>query len=116
MDNGTLIFKRDITDAMIRLEVWSTEEGIYIQTFDIDDSTMLSSDLIGAVKLLSEIDTKVNNTSLLNEDANIKNDCNDNNTPLVDDTPLDEFFDQEVEYHELTNTQAYYGNTGDNDE
>ena len=150
MDNGTLIFKRDIkwcyTDAMIRLEVWSTEEGIYIQTFDMNDS-ILSSDLIGAVKslqslLLSEdkpnyiwseidedgntiwsdkalaamsnnvindldrithdievlrdyiearnksnnplIDTRVNNTSLLNEDASVKNDCNDNDIPLED--------------------------------
>ena len=46
MDDSILLFKRDITDAMIRLEAWLTKEGIYIQTFDIDDSTMLSSDLI----------------------------------------------------------------------
>ena len=140
MDEGKLILKRDLTGTMVRLEVWSTKEGIYIQTFDIIDDSMLSSNLIGAVKLLSEdkpdynwseidedgntvwsdkalaamsnnvindldrvthdvevlrdyiearnknnnplIDTRVTLASLLNEDARIKGDCNDNDTPL----------------------------------
>ena len=78
MDDSILLFKRDITDAMIRL----------------DDSTMLSSDLIPEPikadigKLLEQygqsLFDKMNNQSLLNDDARIKGDCNDNDTPLED--------------------------------
>jgi|15BtaG_2_1085339.scaffolds.fasta_scaffold44502_1 hypothetical protein len=91
MDEGTLIFKRDITDSMIRLEAWQTKEGIYIQTFSILDDSMLSSDLIPKPirvdmgKLLEKYGQSLfNNQSLFNEDARIKGDCNDNDTPLED--------------------------------
>ena len=136
MDDGKLILKRDLTGTMVRLEVWSTKEGIYIQTFDIIADEMLSSNLINDKSYLdwSEIDidgntiwsdkaleamsaniikdlervthdvdmlkeyimVRNNNASLLNEDAKIKGDCNDNNIPLED------FMDKEAEYFELT--------------
>ena len=43
MDEGRLILKLDIKGTLIRLEIWATNEGIYVQTFHVVDNDLRSS-------------------------------------------------------------------------